>query len=61
MTAVYAKYMLIIEKIIAFLVILLFIKKKRPALNDFRFVFFYFPIANIDYVPTNCQISKKPY
>lgn len=36
MTAVYAKYMLIIEMIIAFLVIIIFIRKKQPALNDFR-------------------------
>ena len=61
MTAVYAKFMLIIEMIIAFLVIIIFIKKKRPALNDLRFVFFFFTFAYIDYVPANCQISKKPY
>ena len=61
MTAVYAKYMLIIEMIIAFLVIIIFIKKKRPALNDFSFIFFYFAFANINYVPANCKIHKKPY
>lgn len=36
MTSVYVKYMLIIEMIIAFLVIILFIRKKQSSLNDFR-------------------------